>query len=118
MVACSASAQTVDEGEGFFARVDFAVELGVAGLFEQVEKCGPGVRPWCDQVGAVEERRRIEAFGGPGQAFASRRRRRDRSGPAMASCRATSSAAPSCVSSALQLAASGSRVHRRCVAGA
>ena len=53
--------------------MDFAVELGVADLFEQRGEMRAGREAVSNQVGAVDQRQRIEPLGGPGQALAAER---------------------------------------------
>ena len=46
--------QTVDEGQGFVAGIDLAVELGVADLIEDRSEVGAGAEAVIDQVAAAQ----------------------------------------------------------------
>ena len=46
--------------------MDFVVELGVADLLEQRGELRTGGEAVPDQIGPIDKRKRIEAFGGPG----------------------------------------------------
>ncbi len=99
------------ECEGFVASVNFAVELGVADLFEQVGELRAGCEAVADEVGTVDERRRIEALGGPGESFAAEGECWSRRGRRWLRGGRASSAAPSWVSRRCSL---GQGSWRRC----